>query len=142
MRITRRELLEKLFAMYAGLLGLSFFLSLKTKPGAPKHVLPPGEGPVKVATLEELKARGYVKFLLRRKPALLLLVDNNIKAYSAECPHMGCPVSASSVKEKGYLECPCHGSTFSPETGERLSGPAPGGLEELEIEVKDNEIYI
>jgi len=138
MGLTRRELLERLFALASGALFLSFFLSLKTKRGAPEQVTPPGEGPVKVSTLEKLEAQKSQKFQVRGEPGLLLLVGEGVKAYSARCPHMGCPVSLG----ERVIECPCHGSTFAPSTGRRLSGPAPKGLRELEVEVKGGEVYL
>lgn len=64
-------------------------------------------------------------------------------AVCLRCPHEGCDVDFLSdprrlpqdVKdeighplEHGVYVCPCHNSTFTPEDGTRLSGPAPRGL--------------
>lgn len=51
-------------------------------------------------------------------------------AVSAACPHLGCTVSENS-KRDGFI-CPCHGSEFS-AAGAVLNGPAPRGLDWLEI---------
>jgi len=55
------------------------------------------------------------------------------RAFSAICTHQGCTVVADTAP----LMCPCHGSTFDPETGQNLSGPAPKPLPEIAIEVVD-----
>ncbi|MDN5790931.1 MAG: Rieske (2Fe-2S) protein, partial [Micrococcales bacterium] len=56
--------------------------------------------------------------------------QGTFKAFDAICPHQGCLVS-QIVKDT--IRCPCHGSTFDADTGERLSGPAPKGLTPLTL---------
>lgn len=138
--MNRREFISRLLYFTSLLFGLSLLLSLKRKPGSPDRVVPVTELPVKVASVEELKAKGYLKFYVHNKPVVLLYSGGEIKAYSAECPHMGCPVSVNL--EKGIFECPCHGSVFNATTGERVSGPAPEGLKQLEFKVEKGEIFI
>jgi nitrite reductase/ring-hydroxylating ferredoxin subunit len=41
-------------------------------------------------------------------------------AFSAVCPHQGCSVGSVDADA---ITCPCHGSQFSPSTGEVLRGP-------------------
>jgi len=64
-------------------------------------------------------------------------------AICVRCPHEGCDVEflrdparlprevtdeIGRTLEHGIYLCPCHNSTFSLESGARLSGPAPRGL--------------
>ena len=44
---------------------------------------------------------------------------------SANCAHLGCPVSW--FPQSGLFMCPCHGGVYY-EDGERASGPPPRGL--------------
>lgn len=60
-------------------------------------------------------------------------------AFSARCPHQGCPVS--SVADN-TITCNCHGSTFDAATGDRLGGPAPRGLEALDVTVEGDAVYL
>jgi Rieske Fe-S protein len=68
---------------------------------------------------------------------------DRFQAVCVRCPHEACDVDfvgdptklpseiiaeiGHAVTEPVYV-CPCHNSTFSVETGERLAGPAPRGL--------------
>lgn len=61
------------------------------------------------------------------------------RAFSARCPHQGCPVS--SVADN-TITCNCHGSTFDAATGDRLGGPAPRGLEAMDVTVEGDAVYL
>jgi Rieske Fe-S protein len=73
-----------------------------------------------------------------RGPALalgtvwLLRRGEDVTALSAVCPHLGCGVDAAS---DGF-SCPCHGSRFALDGAVR-GGPAPRGLDPLEVRVVD-----
>jgi Rieske Fe-S protein len=65
------------------------------------------------------------------------------QAFCLRCPHEGCDVdyvrdpktlppeviaeAGHAINEPVYM-CPCHNSTFTGQSGERLAGPAPRGL--------------
>ena len=59
---------------------------------------------------------------------------NNVHAFSAVCPHLGCIVQWNG-EEKSF-DCPCHGSRFTKE-GAVINGPAISGLEKIEIKEKE-----
>ena len=44
---------------------------------------------------------------------------------SRTCTHLGCRLNYQ--EDKGYIECPCHQSRFTPE-GKRFAGPAERDL--------------
>ena len=141
--IQRRAFITKLAKLLFGIFcSVSVVSAFKLKKGAPSKVVPLEARPIKVASMAELRQRGYIAFNLGGKPGILLLVDDELRAYDATCPHMGCPVSGRSLQKKHVLECPCHGSTYDPYTGERLSGPAPRGLKPLQFEVRGGDIYV
>lgn len=64
--------------------------------------------------------------------------ENEVKAFSAICTHKGCTVMADTAP----LMCPCHGSTYDPQTGENISGPAPEPLPEISVEIVDGAIQV
>ena len=65
--------------------------------------------------------------------------DGNVKAWNAECPHLGCKVGYD--RENKQFQCPCHESAFS-SVGKRLGGPAPRSLDPLETRVNEGLVEI
>ncbi len=69
-------------------------------------------------------------------PAILVHESSSsFKAFSAVCPHQGCPVQYVGP---GF-QCPCHGSTFD-QNGQVTSGPSPSGLPEIAVKVVNGEV--
>lgn len=62
-----------------------------------------------------------------------------VKAWNAECPHLGCKVGYD--RDKKRFQCPCHDSAFA-MTGERMGGPAPRSLDPLETRVEEGLVQI
>ncbi len=101
-------------------------------------------GFVRVATLDALPEGRAVRAAVvaaqedawaRRPPMALGTVwlvrrGEEVSAFSAVCPHLGCGVEAVG---DGFA-CPCHGSAFDGQ-GRVLAGPAPRGLDPLEVRV-------
>jgi nitrite reductase/ring-hydroxylating ferredoxin subunit len=83
---------------------------------------------------------------------------DRFQAVCLRCPHEGCDVNyvddpgklppellteiGHPVTEPVYV-CPCHNSTFTVESGERLAGPAPRGLYRFRVtRVSDTAIEV
>ena len=67
----------------------------------------------------------------------LLRKGEDVKVFSAVCPHLGCTVN---VNAEGFL-CACHESKWN-VSGQTLSGPAPRGLDTLETRVTDGKLQV
>jgi len=65
--------------------------------------------------------------------------EGEFKAFSAVCTHQGCLVASVS---DGTINCDCHGSKFSIETGEPEGGPATSPLDEVKIAVSGDQISV
>jgi thiosulfate dehydrogenase (quinone) large subunit len=63
--------------------------------------------------------------------------DGSLKAFSAVCTHAGCTVGYDGSQ----IYCPCHGGTYSAETGEVTGGPPPAPLEPKEVLEQGGQIY-
>jgi len=70
---------------------------------------------------------------------LRVVGENQVSAWNAECPHLGCKVSFES--EKDCFTCRCHDSTFALD-GAVQDGPAPRGLDSLETRVQNGQIEV
>lgn len=62
------------------------------------------------------------------------------KAYNGHCTHLGC--SYGYDKDRKTFFCPCHRGQFDAKTGAVLAGPPPRGLDELEVQVRDAEVFV
>jgi len=68
---------------------------------------------------------------------LIREADGGLKAFSAVCTHAGCTVGYDGSE----IYCPCHGGTYSAETGEVTGGPPPAPLAPKEVLERDGQIY-
>jgi menaquinol-cytochrome c reductase iron-sulfur subunit len=117
-------------------------------------------GPVKVATLNALPKDGTpMKFSVlaekvdvwNRTPNVPIgavylqrLPDNTVRAFNANCPHAGCPVSFQPGEGKGHFHCPCHNSSFGTD-GKILDAKSPSArpLDDLQVEIREgSEIWV
>jgi Rieske Fe-S protein len=62
-----------------------------------------------------------------------------IRAFSTACPHLGCTVDWDA--HAGRFDCPCHGSSFDRD-GRCTGGPAPRGLDELEVLLDGGDVLV
>ncbi|MBI1909483.1 MAG: Rieske 2Fe-2S domain-containing protein [Deltaproteobacteria bacterium] len=89
--------------------------------------------------LSELPPGGMKRFHVRGIPAVAINSKEGYAAFSLVCSHLGCLVTWEGGKNE-FL-CPCHGAKFG-SNGSVLSGPPPKGLERLNVEVKEGEIWV
>jgi menaquinol-cytochrome c reductase iron-sulfur subunit len=66
-------------------------------------------------------------------------VTMNFVLFSSICPHLGCKYNWD-VGAKRFI-CPCHNSQFTIE-GQKISGPAPRGLDPLPFRDKDGKAAV
>ena len=65
--------------------------------------------------------------------------EGEFKCFTAICSHQGCLVSSVS---DGTINCDCHGSKYSIETGDVEEGPATFALAEEKITVSGDSISL
>ena len=64
-----------------------------------------------------------------------------VQAFNVVCPHAGCFVEFQAAQKSYY--CPCHRSAFAPNGAIASASPAKRGLDELEVEIKnDAEVWV
>ena len=100
----------------------------------------PAGRPVRVELFTD-RTDGWTHFERVKLGAAFLIRDPSgpIRAFSAVCPHLGCTVEWDPRAER--FECPCHQSGFAPD-GRCLYGPAPRGLDELEVVATAGDLRI
>ena len=85
-----------------------------------------------------LNSAKIVKF--NKTPIVLVhTAQDQIKAYSAICTHLGCVVQFDDQARN--FHCNCHGSVFDLD-GKNIGGPAPRPLVPFRVELKDTNILV
>ena len=62
-----------------------------------------------------------------------------LAAHQLVCTHEGCTPALPNAQRQ--MVCPCHESTYKAEDGTVVSGPAPGPLKGIKIEVKEGVVF-
>lgn len=99
--------------------------------------VPSGSTWVRVATLDQLDERGVVYSSTAR--AFVIETGGVPTALLARSPQMGEPVRYCETS--GWFQDRAHGSMFDSQ-GRYVLGPAPRGLDHLEVHIVANEIWV
>jgi len=110
-----------------------------------RYLLPPPSAELSSDTVlagktGDLKPNSGKIFRFGSRPALLIMTsDGKYRAMSGVCTHLGC-----TVQYRGDLHnvwCACHNGMYD-LNGRNLSGPPPRPLEDYDVMVKGDEIYV
>lgn len=97
-----------------------------------------GAAPIKkIITVEQRD--GWRKLSSEKAVYVVPGKDGKLRVFSPICPHLGCSVGWNPGQNQ--FVCPCHGGVFA-SAGERISGPPPRGLDELESRVEDGTLQV
>lgn len=66
--------------------------------------------------------------------------ESEVAAFNASCPHAGCAVDYREG-DNSYF-CPCHRSHFAVDGAVVQPSPAARGLDELDVEIRDEAIWV
>ena len=69
-------------------------------------------------------------------------VGGALYAFSDICTHRGCNLSTGGEIDCTTIQCECHGSVFSMETGEALEGPATEPVQTYGVREQDGHIQV
>jgi Rieske Fe-S protein len=110
-----------------------------------RYLVPPklpdlGSDAVLAAKVSDLKSNSAKTFRFGTRPGLLIeSAPGEYRAMSATCTHLGCTVQyRSDIKE---VWCACHNGIYD-LNGHNVSGPPPRPLEQFEVQVRGDEIYV
>lgn len=110
-----------------------------------RYLVPPaevdlGSGQVLAGTVKDLKPNSAKIFRFGSKPALLVRTeDGEYRALAGTCTHLSCTVQyRADLKE---IWCACHNG-FYDINGKNVSGPPPRPLDQYQVNVRGEEIYV
>jgi cytochrome b6-f complex iron-sulfur subunit len=93
-----------------------------------------------VATLEaELALWQARRVVVAGRPVLVVRTDAGLRAFSAECTHLGCVVKWRRGRREFF--CPCHGARFDSD-GRVRGGPAPRPLVRLDVQEEPGRVVV
>ena len=69
-------------------------------------------------------------------------IEGQVYAFSDICTHRGCNLSTEGEIDSTTIQCGCHGSVFSMQTGEALEGPATEPVRTFGVREQDGQIQI
>jgi len=90
-------------------------------------------------TIRSKAADGWTNDAGMRSAIFLVRRGAEVHALDTTCPHTGCAVDWDASQTK--FRCPCHKSEFAVD-GERVSGPAPRGLDAQEVDVRGGRVRV
>jgi nitrite reductase/ring-hydroxylating ferredoxin subunit len=97
---------------------------------------------VTVARSDEVAEGEATAYVVGDEEVAVARVDGDLFAFSDICTHRGCNLSTGGEIDGTTIECECHGSVFSMETGEVLSPPATEPIATFAIREVDGQIQV
>lgn len=95
---------------------------------------------VEAATTDELPVDGWKIFRFGTRPGILLRIsEDEYRAFAATCTHLDCIVQYRD--DKRMIWCACHNGLFD-LSGRNVSGPPPRPLEQYQINVVGDKVYV
>ncbi len=135
--VTRREFVRYLVlasgAFAAGSVGVAAWTSVR-------HIDRGEPTPIVEADKVVVGEAHLFTFPTSDDPAILLrLPDDELRAYSQKCTHLGCVVYYAPDDDE--LVCPCHEGFFDASTGDVTAGPPERPLPRISVEVRDGTVW-
>lgn len=110
-----------------------------------RYLVPPklpdfGNDAVLAAKVSDLKPDSAKLFRFGTRPGLLIKsTAGEYRALSATCTHLGCTVQyRPDLRE---IWCACHNGLYD-LNGRNISGPPPRPLEQFDVQVRGDDIYV
>ena len=95
----------------------------------------------KVGTVDEVPEGTHKAFSLGERQALVCQVLGKFYAIEDVCSHAAVPLSTGMLLGKEIL-CPLHGARFDVTDGRVLCPPARKNVSVIEVEIRENEIWL
>lgn len=96
---------------------------------------------VTVARTEDVPEDGLLRVTVDDMEVLLANVGREYRAIGDVCTHARCSLADGWI-EDGNVQCACHWSVFSLETGEVVRGPATESEPVYQVRVEGDEIQV
>ena len=107
---------------------------------SPPKVAEAATNRVLAATTAELTEPKWKIFPFGSEPGIVIEVaPGKYKAFTAVCTHLSCTVQFEVAEQR--IWCACHNGWYD-LNGKNISGPPPRPLEQYEVNVVDDDIFV
>lgn len=149
--LSRRNFFQTAIAAIGGIIasgfaipGVGYIISPALQEQVEKWILLGSIGNISLNTPTLFKAKiehktGWTTDIKEYAVYVITSDGEKYKAMSNVCTHLGCHVRWNEDQQN--FICPCHDAAFDKD-GHVLSGPPPRALDEMEIKIEDEEIYL
>lgn len=137
--VARREFAKFLCLVSGGMAAGNGWVAIKDKIFPPFKI----QGEVYVCKQGDVPVGGTRGFVVPGSSIPFILIhlnDGGWRAFEQKCTHLSCAVYYQPKLDK--IECPCHNGYFDARSGEVLQGPPPRALHQLEVVLRNSEIYV
>jgi nitrite reductase/ring-hydroxylating ferredoxin subunit len=97
---------------------------------------------VSVGGTDEVQEGSANAFEVGGEEVAVARVGGVLYAFSDICTHRGCNLSTEGEIQGTEIQCGCHGSVFSMETGAVIEGPAEEPVRTYGVREEDGQIQI
>lgn len=95
-----------------------------------------------VAASEDVPEGEAKAFAVGDEEIAIARVDGNLYAFSDICTHRACNLANGGEIDGLTIECECHGSMFSMETGEVVGPPATEPIATFQVREDEGQIQV
>ncbi|MDN3670760.1 Rieske (2Fe-2S) protein [Echinicola jeungdonensis] len=138
--VSRREF-AKFLGLFSGALALGNAAIVIKSLAFPEKEL---EGQHFICQASEVPVGEMKQFEITGKeviPYILIhLEEGEWRAFEQKCTHLACAVRYRA--DINQIECPCHKGYFDPKTGRVLQGPPPRPLPQLDVVIKEDQVFV
>lgn len=100
------------------------------------------DGFKKVAHVDDIPLGKMKPLSLTYDRIVICHTDDGFYALADECSHDSAPISDGRIDRNGNIVCPRHGAKFCCKTGDVVAPPAVVGIDNYELKIDNNEIFI
>jgi nitrite reductase/ring-hydroxylating ferredoxin subunit len=97
---------------------------------------------VSVGPADEVQEGSARAFDVNGNEVAVARAGGTLYAFSDICTHRGCNLSTEGEIDGTQIQCGCHGSVFSMETGAVIEGPAEEPVRTYGVREQDGQIQL
>ena len=138
-KITRRRFLFYILGGMFSIFGISILNIFAQYVWPPKGSSGEESNTLEAGNEEDIPLNTAKIVQFKKKPVIIIHLNEGFKSFSAVCTHLGCIVKWDEQKKNIF--CPCHAGFFDTD-GNVISGPPPSPLQKVTVKIINRRIFL